>query len=142
MEFHARDALRVAGLSYRQLDFCLRSGAIRPSRGGGRGSGSPRRFDWRDLLTLVLVGDVLRAGLRVRAVVPALLLVQRGHGLPPLDRIRNLCVWTDGSRAALVQRGRVIGTPANAGPVAYLLDVAAAAERVRAGVNGLNVTRS
>jgi hypothetical protein len=130
MEFFARDVIREAAITYRQLDFCLRSRAIRPSRGGGRGSGSHRRFDWRDLLTLILVGDVLRAGLRVQAVAPALRLVQRGRGLPPLQRLRGIAVLTDGRRAVLIRRGRFDKTKRSAG-VSYLLDVSAAAQRVR-----------
>jgi DNA-binding transcriptional MerR regulator len=137
MEFFARDVTREAAITHRQLDFYLRSGAIRPSRGGGRGSGSHRRFDWRDLLTLILVGEVLRAGLRVQAVAPALRLVQRGRCLPPLGRLRGIAVLTDGRRAVLVRRGRLLAKARRSAGVSYLLDVGAAAERVRQRIEAL-----
>lgn len=127
MNYRARDAIRVSGLSYRQLDLCIRSGLIRP-RGGGRGSGSPRHFSLNDLLALSLLHDVLRARIPARTVAPALRLVQRGNQIPGLEQLGDTSVWTDGRAAALMRKGGVAQKPART--IAYVLDLGAVAERV------------
>jgi hypothetical protein len=129
MEYQARDAVRVSGLSYRQLDHCLRSGWMR-SR-GGEGSGSPRRFSLYDLLALALLHDVLHARIPARAVAPALRLVQRGERLPGLDQLGDTAVWTDGRTATLVRIGG-IAQKATTRTVNYVLDLGGVAERVSA----------
>jgi hypothetical protein len=129
MDYEARDALRVARLTHRQMDHAIRSGVVWPTDGPGRGFF--RQFSVRDLLALVLLGDVLRAGVRVQAVGPALRLIRRGR-LPELAALGGVSIWTDGHAARVVRRGERLGGRRAAAGVTYLLDVGAAAKRLRA----------
>lgn len=51
MMFTSNQVLRLAGCTYRQLDYWVRIGAIAPSR-DARGSGSSRGFTLRDAATV------------------------------------------------------------------------------------------
>jgi hypothetical protein len=128
MKYQARDAIRVSGLSYRQLDYCIRSGLMLSCGGGGHGF--PRGFRLQDLLALALLREVLRAGIPARAVAPALRLVQRARGLPSLDQLGDTAVWTDGRAATLVRKGEVARKPTRT--ISYVLDLGTVAERVNA----------
>jgi DNA-binding transcriptional MerR regulator len=132
--FHAGEALRICGLSYKQLDHTLRTGAMRDSAVSPKGA--PRRFTERDLLALTLLADVLGAGVRASAVAPALRLVQDGHGIPRIERLTTAHVWTDGHHARLILRKQQ--QPLAARGLAYLLDLGAAAKRLRTSLRGLN----
>jgi hypothetical protein len=78
-----------------------------------------------------LLGEVLRAGVRVRAVSPALRFVQRGRHLPPLEQLEEAVVWTDGRSARLVRRGEPPETRSGSGALAYLLNLGGAVQRLR-----------
>jgi hypothetical protein len=140
MEFRARVAVQASGLTYRQLDHSLRSGHLRKSRGGGHGSGSPRRFSLLDLLALALLHDALRAGVPMRVVAPALRLVQRGAGLPSVDRLSGTSIWTDGRQAAVVP-GPLAGS-GHEGVVRYVFDLGVVAERVRSRLAKMTAVRA
>ncbi|MGH9285464.1 MAG: MerR family transcriptional regulator, partial [Acidimicrobiales bacterium] len=42
----------IVGITYRQLDYWARTGLLRPSIAEARGSGTQRRYSYRDLLEL------------------------------------------------------------------------------------------
>jgi hypothetical protein len=128
MEFHAHDAVRVSGLSYKQIDYTLRSGWMR-SRGGGQ-SGLPRIFNVYDLVAFSVLRAVLRSGVPARKVAAALRLVQRGGAHLRVDRLKDALLWTDGRAAALIRKGHSV--PVKGRAVQYLLDIGAAAARVQA----------
>lgn len=54
------DVCRLAGISYRQLDYWSRSGLLKPH--GGIGSGTQRGFDAKEVRIACLVGELLRFG--------------------------------------------------------------------------------
>jgi len=54
---------RLAGVSYRQLDYWARTNLVRPSVMDANGSGSQRLYSLRDLIELVVVKQTLDAGL-------------------------------------------------------------------------------
>lgn len=55
----------IVGITYRQLDYWARTGLVRPSLADARGSGTKRRYSYRDLLRLKVVKNLLDAGLRL-----------------------------------------------------------------------------
>jgi hypothetical protein len=131
MMFTAGEVVRISGLTYRQLDHALRSGVMKPSGGGGNGRGSPRRFSMRDLLALRVVWEVLRSGVLIRTVVPALRFIQRGRGLPSLENLGEAAVWTDGREVVfLIGESRHDARP-SASAVTHLIDLSSAAKHVR-----------
>jgi DNA-binding transcriptional MerR regulator len=61
-------AAKVVGISYRQLDYWARTDLVRPSLSDATGSGSRRRYSYRDLLELRVIKSLLDAGIRLESV--------------------------------------------------------------------------
>ena len=66
--FRAPEAKRIAGISYRQLDYWARTDLIRPSLCDAAGSGSRRLYSYRDLLELRVIKSLLDAGIKLESV--------------------------------------------------------------------------
>jgi DNA-binding transcriptional MerR regulator len=59
---------QIVGISYRQLDYWARTDLIRPSLTDASGSGSRRRYSYRDLLELKVIKNLLDAGIKLESV--------------------------------------------------------------------------
>lgn len=57
----------LVGITYRQLDYWARTGLLRPSVAEARGSGSKRRYSYRDVLELKVIKQLLDAGISLRS---------------------------------------------------------------------------
>jgi DNA-binding transcriptional MerR regulator len=66
--FSGTRAAQIVGISYRQLDYWARTDLIRPSLADATGSGSRRRYSYRDLLELRVVKKLLDAGISLERV--------------------------------------------------------------------------
>ena len=66
--FSGTQAAQIAGITYRRLDYWARTDLIRPSAADATGSGSRRRYAYRDLLELRVVKKLLDAGIRLEAI--------------------------------------------------------------------------
>ena len=66
--FSGTRAAEIVGISYRQLDYWARTDLIRPSVSEAAGSGSRRRYSYRDLLELRVIKSLLDAGIRLENV--------------------------------------------------------------------------
>ena len=58
----------IVGITYRQLDYWARTHLVRPSMTDAHGSGSRRRYSYRDLLKLRSIKALLDAGIRLQLV--------------------------------------------------------------------------
>lgn len=83
--FRAPEAVRIAGVTYRQLDYWTRTGLVTPSIKDARGSGSQRLYSFQDLATLKVIKRLLDTGVslqRVRKAVEHLnAMRKRPHGV-------------------------------------------------------------
>lgn len=61
-------AARIVGITYRQIDYWARTDLVRPQFNDGLGSGTPRRYTYRNLLELRLVKTLVEAGIRLETV--------------------------------------------------------------------------
>ncbi len=61
-------AAEIVGITYRQLDYWARTDLVRPTLADAAGSGSRRRYGYRDLLELRVVKSLLDAGIRLETV--------------------------------------------------------------------------
>lgn len=61
-------AANIVGITYRQLDYWARTSLVRPSLTDASGSGSRRRYSYRDLLELRVVKSLLDAGIKLESV--------------------------------------------------------------------------
>ena len=66
--YPGKRAAEIAGITYRQLDYWARTDLVRPSLARATGSGSRRRYSYRDLLELRAVKSLLDAGIRLELV--------------------------------------------------------------------------
>jgi DNA-binding transcriptional MerR regulator len=110
--FSGTRTAEIVGISYRQLDYWARTDLVRPSLCEAKGSGSRRRYSYRDLLELKIIKQLLDAGIKletVRTVFTELrthvgadissanLVIQGSNALLALD---------DGQLVDLVRRGQ------------------------------------
>ena len=66
--FSGTQAAKVVGITYRQLDYWARTDLIRPSLTDAAGSGSRRRYSYKDLLELRVIKTLLDAGIKLESV--------------------------------------------------------------------------
>ena len=83
--FRAPEAKRIAGITYRQLDYWTRTGLVTPSVNDAHGSGTQRLYSFQDLATLRVIKRLLDTGLslqRIRKAVAHLRRMdERPHGV-------------------------------------------------------------
>src|SRR5438034_11038595 len=58
---------KIVGITYRQLDYWARTDLIRPSIADARGSGTQRRYSYRDLVELKVIKSLLDAGVSLQS---------------------------------------------------------------------------
>src|SRR4029450_3057075 len=66
--YSGREAADIVGITYRQLDYWARTDLVRPSLADAKGSGSRRRYSYRDLLELKGIKSLIDAGIRLESV--------------------------------------------------------------------------
>ncbi|MGH9183238.1 MAG: MerR family transcriptional regulator [Acidimicrobiales bacterium] len=94
----------IVGITYRQLDYWARTGLVRPSIADARGSGSKRRYAYRDLLELKVIKNLLDAGVALRSARKAVEYVR--HSLGTDIASANLVI--DGKHSVLARTGEEI----------------------------------
>ncbi|HUQ38624.1 MAG TPA: MerR family transcriptional regulator [Acidimicrobiales bacterium] len=62
----------MVGITYRQLDYWARTDLLRPSITEAKGSGTQRRYSYRDLLELKVIKQLLDAGVSLQSARRAL----------------------------------------------------------------------
>ncbi|HMS49537.1 MerR family transcriptional regulator [Candidatus Neomicrothrix sp.] len=66
--YSGKRTAEIVGISYRQLDYWARTDLLRPSMSDASGSGSRRRYSYRDLLELKVIKSLLDAGIKLEQV--------------------------------------------------------------------------
>ena len=66
--YSGKKTAEIVGITYRQLDYWARTDLVRPSIHDATGSGSRRRYSYRDLLELKVVKTLLDAGIKLESV--------------------------------------------------------------------------
>src|ERR1700704_3166190 len=65
--FRGPQVCKIVGISYRQLDYWARTDLVRPSLADAHGSGTQRRYSYRDLVRLKVIKNLLDAGVKLQA---------------------------------------------------------------------------
>lgn len=66
--YSGKRAAEIVGISYRQLDYWARTGLVRPSVSDVPGSGTSRRYSYRNLLELKLIKTLLDHGIKLESI--------------------------------------------------------------------------
>jgi DNA-binding transcriptional MerR regulator len=97
--YSGKRAADIVGISYRQLDYWARTDLIRPSLADAHGSGSRRRYTYRDLLELKLVKTLLDNGIKLESIRDAFNLMRDQLG----DDVSSAKLVIAGNSALLVR---------------------------------------
>lgn len=65
--FSGPQVCTLVGISYRQLDYWARTGFLKPSIAAAKGSGTKRRYSYRDLVQLKVIKQILDADISLRS---------------------------------------------------------------------------
>lgn len=107
-------ASKVAGITYRQLDYWARRQIVEPSITPSHGSGSRRLYSFKDVVILAVSKRLLDAGINLQNVTTAIsFLTQR-----TAEQLENITIMCDGQQVhectdseqmvALLQSGRAV----------------------------------
>jgi DNA-binding transcriptional MerR regulator len=91
--YRGTTACRVAGITYRQLDYWARTGLVEPSIRPATGSGTHRLYSFRDILVLKIVKRLLDTGVSLQQIRTAVThLRERG-----VDDLAQITLMSDGA---------------------------------------------
>jgi DNA-binding transcriptional MerR regulator len=94
----------IVGITYRQLDYWARTDLLRPSLVDAAGSGSQRRYSYRDLVALKVIKSLLDAGLSLQTARKAIEYLRDHLG----EDLVSASLVLDGPRSVLVRTGEDI----------------------------------
>jgi len=101
--FRGPQVCTIVGITYRQLDYWARTDLLRPSISEARGSGTQRRYAYRDLLELKVIKRLLDAGVSLQSARRALeCLRSSGAEVATANLVLN------GSQSVLARSGEEI----------------------------------
>ncbi|WP_166847714.1 MerR family transcriptional regulator [Isoptericola sp. BMS4] len=91
--YRGTTACRVAGITYRQLDYWARTGLVEPSIRPATGSGTHRLYSFRDILVLKVVKRLLDTGVSLHQIRTAVThLRERG-----VEDLAQITLMSDGA---------------------------------------------
>ncbi len=129
--FSGKKAAEIVGISYRQLDYWARTDLVRPSLAEATGSGSRRKYSYRDLLELKVVKSLLDAGIRLESIREAFTFLREQLG----EDIVTANLVISGSTSVLVRTGEeVIDLLRNGQGVLNVLPLAGVKSEVDAAI--------
>ena len=110
--FRGPAVCKIVGITYRQLDDRARTDLIRPSIADARGSGSQRRYSYRDLVDLKVIKSLLDAGVSLKSARVAIEYL-RSHldgdlssAKLVLNGAASVLVRSDGELVDLMRKGQ------------------------------------
>jgi DNA-binding transcriptional MerR regulator/predicted RNase H-like HicB family nuclease len=136
--FGSTVALKLAGVTYRQLDHWARTGLIGSSIRKAAGHGSRRVYSFEDLVALRVVARLLDAGVSLQAVRRAVRYLKQ-HTERPLS---TLALAAKGNRVFVLtgNPAKIIEATAQ-GQVVIAIDVEPIVKDLRADVTELSAAR-
>ena len=128
--FRGPQVCKIVGITYRQLDYWARTDLIRPSIADARGSGTQRRYSYRDLVELKVIKGLLDAGVSLQSARRAIEYL-RGHlgeDIATASLVINgngsVLARSDGELVDLVRQGQGVLSIVALGGVKEELDAA------------------
>jgi len=70
--FRGPQVCEIVGITYRQLDYWARTDLVRPELADARGSGTQRRYSYRDLVRLKVIKNLIDAGVKLQTARKAI----------------------------------------------------------------------
>ena len=102
--YSGKSTAEIVGITYRQLDYWARTDLIRPSITDASGSGSRRRYSYRNLLELKVIKNLLDSGIRLEQVREVFAYMQDELG----EDVATANLVVNGNQPVLVRSGEEI----------------------------------
>lgn len=99
--FGGPQVCKLVGISYRQLDYWARTDLLRPSLADAQGSGTQRRYSYRDLVALKVIKSLLDAGVSLQTARKAIEYLRTHLG----EQISSASLVLNGTNSVLAQTG-------------------------------------
>jgi DNA-binding transcriptional MerR regulator len=99
--FRGPQVCKIVGITYRQLDYWARTGLVRPSLADAHGSGTQRRYSYRDLVRLKVIKNLLDAGVKLQTARKAIEYIRGDLG----DEWASASLVLNGTSSVLVRTG-------------------------------------
>jgi DNA-binding transcriptional MerR regulator len=128
--FGGPQVCRIVGITYRQLDYWARTGLVVPSIEPAHGSGTRRRYAYRDLIALRVIKALLDAGVSLQRARRAIECLREGLGSDlasarlVLGSNGSLLARSDGELVDLLRGGQGVLSVLELGGVVDELDAA------------------
>jgi len=126
--YSGTQAAKVVGITYRQLDYWARTDLIRPSLTDATGSGSRRRYSYKDLLELRVIKTLLDSGIKLESVRDVFEYLRRHVDAD----IASAHLVISGSSVVLAQGNELIDVLQNGQGVLNVLSLAGVKDEVDA----------
>ena len=102
--FSGPQVCTIVGITYRQLDYWARTDLVRPSLADARGSGTQRRYSYRDLVRLKVVKSLLDAGVKLQTARKAIVYLRDDLG----EDWATASLVLDGTNSVLARDGEAL----------------------------------
>jgi DNA-binding transcriptional MerR regulator len=128
--FRGPQVCKIVGITYRQLDYWARTDLIRPSIADARGSGTQRRYSYRDLVELKVIKNLLDAGVSLQLARKGIEYIRKnlGEDIASASLVMNgpksVLARSDGEVIDLMRKGQGVLSIVALGPVVDALDSA------------------
>ena len=91
----------IVGISYRQLDYWARTDLLRPSLADAAGSGTQRRYSYRDLVALKVIKSLLDGGVSLQTARKAIDYLREHLG----ENLASASLVIEGTSSVLARTG-------------------------------------
>ena len=135
--FRGPQVCSIVGITYRQLDYWARTNLLRPSISEARGSGTQRRYSYRDLLELKVIKQLLDAGVSLQSARRAIECLRDNVG----GDVASANLVLNGSSSVLARTdGEVVDLLRGGQGVLNIVPLAGVKEELDAAIHELGVT--
>jgi DNA-binding transcriptional MerR regulator len=99
--FGGPEVCRIVGITYRQLDYWARTDLLRPSLADAQGSGTQRRYSYRDLVALKVIKSLLDGGVSLQTARRAIDYLREHLG----EDLASASLVIEGTSSVLARTG-------------------------------------
>jgi DNA-binding transcriptional MerR regulator len=132
--FGGPEVCRIVGITYRQLDYWARTDLLRPSLVDAQGSGTQRRYSYRDLVALKVIKSLLDGGLSLQTARKAIDYLRDHLG----EDLASASLVIDGPSSVLARTGDdIVDLVRNGQGVLNIVPLAGLVESLHASIHAL-----
>ena len=132
--FGGPEVCRIVGITYRQLDYWARTDLLRPTLVDAQGSGTQRRYSYRDLVALKVIKSLLDGGLSLQTARKAIDYLREHLG----EDLASSSLVIEGSSSVLARSGDdIIDLVRNGQGVLNIVPLAGLVESLHASIHDL-----